>query len=141
MELVREIVTLRTKTYLYMGNLAFHGMEILLQIAISVVYLRDWLDPANINPQTWNGIGVINASPSISGSTVVCNQETYTIQNLPSGVSVQWSTSNGNLQLISGQGTRTAVFRKKWFRGMYGSSKDCIIYHYISRLGRDTIPS
>ena len=112
MELVREIVTLRTKTYLYMGNLAFHGMEILLQIAISVVYLRDWLDPANINPQTWNGIGVINASPSISGSTVVCNQETYTIQNLPSGVSVQWSTSNGNLQLISGQGARTAVFRK-----------------------------
>jgi len=74
--------------------------------------LRDWLDPANINPQTWNGIGVINASPSISGSTVVCNQETYTIQNLPSGVSVQWSTSNGNLQLISEQGTRTAVFRK-----------------------------
>ena len=74
--------------------------------------LRDWLDPANINPQTWNGIGVINASPSISGSTVVCNQETYTIQNLPSGVSVQWSTSNGNLQLISGQGARTAVFRK-----------------------------
>ena len=74
--------------------------------------LRDWLDPANINPQTWNGIGVINTSSSISGPTVVCDQETYTIQNLPSGVSVQWSTSNGNLQLISGQGARTAVFRK-----------------------------
>ena len=74
--------------------------------------LRDWLDPANINPQTWNGVGVINTSSSISGPTVVCNQGTYTIQNLPSGVSVQWSTSNGNLQLISGQGTRTAVFRK-----------------------------
>ena len=25
---------------------------------------------------------------------------------------MQWSTSNGNLQLISGQGARTAVFRK-----------------------------
>ena len=50
--------------------------------------------------------------PSISGSTVVCNQETYTIQDLPSGASVQWSTSNGNLQLVSGQGMRTAVFRK-----------------------------
>ena len=74
--------------------------------------LRDWLDPANINPQTWNGIGVINASPSISGPTVVCNQGTYTIQDLPSGTSIQWSTSNGNLQLISGQGTRTAVSRK-----------------------------
>ena len=74
--------------------------------------LRDWLDPANINPQTWNGIGVINASPSISGPTTVLNQETYTIQNMPSGSSVRWSTSNGNLQLVSGQGTRTAVFRK-----------------------------
>ena len=74
--------------------------------------LKRWLDIANINPQTWNGIGVINTSSSISGPTVVCDQETYTIQNLPSGVSVQWSTSNGNLQLISGQGARTAVFRK-----------------------------
>ena len=74
--------------------------------------LKRWLDIANINPQTWNGIGVINTSSSISGPTVVCNQETYTIQNLPSGVSVQWSTSNGNLQLISGQGARTVVFRK-----------------------------
>ena len=50
--------------------------------------------------------------PSISGPTVVCSQETYTIQDLPSGTSIQWNTSNGNLQLISGQGTRTAVFRK-----------------------------
>ena len=49
---------------------------------------------------------------SISGSSLVCNQETYTIQNLPSGASVRWSTSNGNLQLVSGQGTKTAVFRK-----------------------------
>ncbi len=49
---------------------------------------------------------------AISGPTVVCSQGTYTIQDLPSGTSIQWSTSNGNLQLISGQGTRTAVFRK-----------------------------
>ena len=48
----------------------------------------------------------------ISGPFVVCNQGTYTIQDLPSRTSIQWSTSNGNLQLISGQGTRTAVFRK-----------------------------
>ena len=51
-------------------------------------------------------------TPVISGPTVVCNQGTYTIQDLPSGTSIQWSTSNGNLQLISEQGTRTAVFRK-----------------------------
>ena len=51
--------------------------------------------------------------PFISGPTVVCSQGTYTIQDLPSGTSIQWSTSNGNLQLISGQGTRTAVFSKR----------------------------
>ena len=51
--------------------------------------------------------------PPISGPTVVCSQGTYTIQDLPSGTSIQWSTSNGNLQLISGQGTRTAVFSKR----------------------------
>jgi len=39
----------------------------------------------------------------------------YTIQNLPSGTSVrvQWGASNNNLQLVSGQGTRTAVFSKR----------------------------
>ena len=82
--------------------------------------LRDWLDPANINPQTWNGVGVINASPSISGPTTVLNQETYTIQNMPSGSSVRWSTNNRNLQLVSGQGTKTAVFRKN-------GSGECVI--------------
>ena len=82
--------------------------------------LKRWLDIANINPQTWNGIGVINASPSISGPTTVLNQETYTIQNMPSGSSVRWSTNNGNLQLVSGQGTKTAVFRKN-------GSGECVI--------------
>ena len=48
----------------------------------------------------------------IAGPTVVCNQGMYTIPDLSDGVSVQWSTSNGNLQLVSGQGTRTAVFRR-----------------------------
>jgi len=54
----------------------------------------------------------VNSVFAISGPFVVCSQETYTIQDLPSGTSIQWSTSNGNLQLVSGQGTRTAVFRK-----------------------------
>ena len=49
---------------------------------------------------------------SISGPTEIEHQATYTIQNLPTGSSVRWSTNNGNLQLVSGQGTKTAVFRK-----------------------------
>ena len=34
---------------------------------------------------------------SISGPTSVCNQATYTIENLPVGVTVQWSVSNSNI--------------------------------------------
>lgn len=50
--------------------------------------------------------------PSISGPTSVCNQATYTVENLPAGATVQWSTNNNSLQLVSGQGTKTVVFRK-----------------------------
>ena len=75
--------------------------------------LRDWLDPKGTNSQTLDGIEAF--SISISGPAVVCNQGMYTIQNLPSGTSVrvQWGASNNNLQLVSGQGTRTAVFSKR----------------------------
>lgn len=34
---------------------------------------------------------------SISGPTTICTQATYTIENLPTGASVQWSLSNDNL--------------------------------------------
>ena len=54
----------------------------------------------------------LNNSSFISGPTEIEHQATYTIQNLPTGSSVRWSTNNGNLQLVSGQGTKTAVFRK-----------------------------
>ncbi len=48
----------------------------------------------------------------ISGSSTICNQSTYSIANFPQGASVQWSTSNDKLQLLSGQGTSTAVLKK-----------------------------
>jgi hypothetical protein len=48
----------------------------------------------------------------ITGSPFVCNTETYTIQNLPSGATVVWSTNNSNLSIISGQGTSIATFQK-----------------------------
>ena len=52
---------------------------------------------------------------SISGSSFIfCNNsERYTIQNLPAGASVRWNASNSNLQLVSGQGTREAVFSRR----------------------------
>uniref|UniRef100_UPI00359FD05C S8 family serine peptidase n=1 Tax=Prevotella heparinolytica TaxID=28113 RepID=UPI00359FD05C len=50
-------------------------------------------------------------APSISGPSVVCDEATYTIENLPAGATVQWSAGNNNLQLVSGQDS-TAVFRK-----------------------------
>lgn len=53
--------------------------------------------------------------PSISGSSVVCEQAEYKIEEfdvLPQGFTVQWGTNNSNLTLVSGQGTSKAVYRK-----------------------------
>ena len=49
---------------------------------------------------------------SVSGSSLICSTESFTIQNLPSGATVQWSASNSKLSLVSGQGTGTATFQK-----------------------------
>ena len=62
--------------------------------------LRDWLDPQGINSQTLNGIGVL----SISGPSSVCDQATYTVENLPAGAIVEWSVSNPNVATISNNG-------------------------------------
>ena len=51
-------------------------------------------------------------SPSISGPSSVCDQATYTVENLPQGATVQLSVSNNNVTLTSGQGTHTATFTK-----------------------------
>lgn len=42
--------------------------------------------------------------PSISGATTVCANETYALQNVPAGATINWSRS-GNLSYVSGQGT------------------------------------
>ena len=49
--------------------------------------------------------------PSISGPSTICDQATYTIDNLPAGATVTWSASNNNLVLLSQQGNK-AIFRK-----------------------------
>ena len=70
--------------------------------------LSNWLGP--------NGSGVITTntskSPTVSGPSSVCDQATYTVENLPQGATVQWSVSNNNVTLTSGQGTHTATFTK-----------------------------
>ena len=56
-------------------------------------------------------VGVIKApDPVISGPSTVCDQATYTINNLPEGAAVQWSASNNCLTLIAGQGNDQATF-------------------------------
>ena len=61
--------------------------------------------------ETGNNITFV-VNPQISGPSTICDQATYTIENLPPGATVQWSASNSNLTLVSGQGTGTAMFRK-----------------------------
>ena len=43
-------------------------------------------------------------SPSISGPSSVCDQATYTVENLPAGAIVEWSVSNPNVATISNNG-------------------------------------
>lgn len=67
---------------------------------------------------TWNqemGYGLVNAYaavysvyPQISGPSVVCAQNAFSIQNLPSGATIQWS-ADYPLEVFSGQGTGTAM--------------------------------
>ncbi len=57
----------------------------------------------------------------ISGSSLICDQATYTIENLPKGATVEWGESDSHLSLLTitaGQGTKTAVFKAKWFNGL-----------------------
>ena len=71
---------------------------------------------------TWHqemGYGLVDAyaavrkalMPSLSGPSSIYNEATYTVENLPVGSSVQWSSSSNCLRLISGQGTATATFK------------------------------
>jgi len=76
-----------------------------------------WIPYENINnnwiKEVYVLYGMNPAYPvTLSGSSIVCDQSTYTIANLPSGATVQWSTSNSNLTLISGQGSGTALFEE-----------------------------
>lgn len=59
------------------------------------------------------GIWALYGCPySISGSNTICDYETYSIANLPTGLSVQWSVSNDLLTIVLGQGTSTIMVSK-----------------------------
>jgi len=55
---------------------------------------------------------------TLSGSTKIYSQGTYTITNLPVGATVQWSTLIPDYATITGQGTSTATFN--FYRGLDG---------------------
>lgn len=59
----------------------------------------------------WYAVGVFT-SIDVTGSLVVCDSETYTVSGSPSTTAVHWSTTNANLQLVAGQGDKTAEFQK-----------------------------
>lgn len=66
--------------------------------------LKDWLDPIGSNPQTIDG----KNSLTISGSSSICAQSTYTIEDLPTGAIVTWQVGSG-LIIQSGQNTSTVT--------------------------------
>lgn len=70
--------------------------------------LQPWLDPAGTDPLTLNG----SAIPTISGPAGFCDQATFTVNNLPSGATVQWRSTQNKTGISSGQGTASAVFVK-----------------------------
>lgn len=70
--------------------------------------LKDWLNPTGPSIQVIDG----EFPCRVTGSPIVCGTEYYSISNLRSNSTIQWSTTNTNLQLVSGQGTANASFQK-----------------------------
>ena len=48
----------------------------------------------------------------VTGPVVICNTEEYSVENVPDYTVIHWSTTNTNLQLVTGQGSETAEFLK-----------------------------
>ena len=73
--------------------------------ATDATRLRNWLDPINSGATTLNGYDPYAITYNISGPATVCtSNSTFTLDNFPSGASVNWTHSN-NLSYVSGQGT------------------------------------
>ncbi|MCL2072861.1 MAG: serine protease [Marinilabiliaceae bacterium] len=71
--------------------------------------LINWLAPGNNPPQTLDGM----YQPYISGPTLICTSSIYSINNLPQGSSISWSSSSSSiLSLMSAPNTNNAIFQK-----------------------------
>ncbi len=57
---------------------------------------------------------------SISGSSTICDEETYTIENLSAGATVEWSIDNTNLALISNNSNKVKVSIKNQNIDVFG---------------------
>ena len=96
------------------------------------------------------GHGLVNAykavysvAPRISGPDQICDQATYTINNLPAGATITWGCIgldgfNRVLFLVSGQGTPTAVFRKN-FTGNHTIYADITVGEVTFRAEKNNI--
>ena len=61
----------------------------------------------------WHGIWALYGCPRvISGPNHVCLYDTYSMSNLPSDLTVQWSVNNNHLAIVTGQGTSTILVSK-----------------------------
>lgn len=71
-------------------------------------------------PYTYSSLHYFKKNTAtISGPSLICDQGTYIINNLPSGATVNWVT-NRNFNIVSGQGTSAVVVSKR-SSGLYGS--------------------
>ncbi|MET2984848.1 T9SS type A sorting domain-containing protein [Aureibaculum conchae] len=67
--------------------------------------LSNWLDPCNTGSSTTN----TTRSPSLSGNDFLCSSNTYTVFDLPSGSTINW-TSSSNITRNSSQGANPCTF-------------------------------
>jgi hypothetical protein len=87
------------------GNI-FHNAPIAQQF--SQFILRNILNDPAFNCQDDS---FCNAEPAIDGPGVICNNTaTYTINDFPNDVAINWTSENNKVSVTDGQGTPTANF-------------------------------
>lgn len=79
--------------------------------------LSRWLDPIGAGNVILDGIEAPPSGVSLAGDSVVCQTSTYHLSTLETPINIHWSvdSSDGNVSLISGQGSHSASFRSLKF--------------------------
>jgi len=111
---IAQKIAYRTLTTLYPTSDYASIRNISIQAAIDL-YGDDSNQVASVT-NAWYAVGIGDKYQYIiSGPSQICMQGTgtYTINNCPAGATITWSSSpTGYLQLVSGQGTASAVFSR-----------------------------